>query len=277
MANGDPPSHDPRPLLRGWKEVAGHLHVSVRTAQRLSESDGLPIYRTGHQKGGVSAYPAELDAWLKGRDGLALTTHDVATEPPGPDTPQEYEGGAGIGGASDDFGRVDEAEPHGAVAEEDARSWFTRRRLVLGGLGALVAVAALVAVIASGTARSGRGAADGLAETAAHSLDAGQRGSAARDFRIRVRFGEHAVADLLVREGKRNLVLQTPAKQALYVEPELRGQSLHVVLYERASGLADDAPLDIIGKADLVRSSELAALPVRFMVDGGWFELEWVR
>jgi hypothetical protein len=277
MANGDPPRHDSRPLLRGWKEVAGHLHVSVRTAQRLSESDGLPVYRSGHHKGGVSAYPAELDAWAKGRDGLALTTYDVATEPPGPNTPQASSGRAGIGGTTDGLDREDEREFRVIVGAEGTRAWFARPRILLGGLGALVAVAAWLAFVVSGAARSDNGADDGSASTAAHVREAGQGGSAALEFRIRVRFGENPAADVQVREGKRSPVLQTPAKQALYVEPQLRGQSLHVVLYERASGLADDAPFDVIGKADLLRSSELAALPVRFMVDGGWLELEWVR
>jgi len=45
----------------GWKAVAGHLQVSVRTAQRWERMASLPVHRPAH--GSVFAFAAELDAW----------------------------------------------------------------------------------------------------------------------------------------------------------------------------------------------------------------------
>lgn len=52
--------------LLGWKAIAAHLGVSVRTAQRYEATLGLPVVRT-HRPGGVDDVRAEataLDAWL---------------------------------------------------------------------------------------------------------------------------------------------------------------------------------------------------------------------
>jgi CARDB protein len=48
-------------LLSGWKEIATHMGVSVKTAQRLRKV-GLPVHQP---MGKVIAYRAELDEWLK--------------------------------------------------------------------------------------------------------------------------------------------------------------------------------------------------------------------
>ena len=48
--------------LRGWKRIASYCDCSVRTAQRMAKSKGLPVHRTD---GGPVAIPCDLDAWLK--------------------------------------------------------------------------------------------------------------------------------------------------------------------------------------------------------------------
>jgi hypothetical protein len=56
-------------LLSGWKEIAGHLHCSTKTAQRWEEDDGLPTVRPEKAtslKGPVFASRRTLDLWLKG-------------------------------------------------------------------------------------------------------------------------------------------------------------------------------------------------------------------
>lgn len=52
--------------LHGWKDIARHLGVQVRTAQRY-EKRGLPIRRNDAIQGGVYAVKAELQVW---RDGF---------------------------------------------------------------------------------------------------------------------------------------------------------------------------------------------------------------
>ncbi len=48
--------------LQGWKQIAGYLRVSIRTAQAL-EKQGLPVYRGPGEKSPVSAFAAEIDEW----------------------------------------------------------------------------------------------------------------------------------------------------------------------------------------------------------------------
>lgn len=50
-----------RVMLRGWKEIAGYMAVSVRTVRRWTRSHGLPVRQGGH--GHVVAMASELDAW----------------------------------------------------------------------------------------------------------------------------------------------------------------------------------------------------------------------
>ena len=76
--------------LGSWKEIAAFLGREVRTVQRWEASEGLPVHRLGHQKGGtVYAFPAELDAWMKARTGppkeaAASSESAAAWEPPAP-------------------------------------------------------------------------------------------------------------------------------------------------------------------------------------------------
>ncbi len=51
--------------LDSWKEIAGYLGKSVRTALRWSKEEGMPVYRhVGSQRGAVYAYRSEIDAWI---------------------------------------------------------------------------------------------------------------------------------------------------------------------------------------------------------------------
>ena len=49
--------------LSSWKEIAAHLGVNVRTAQKYERERGLPVRRTTGARGRVIADPAALDAW----------------------------------------------------------------------------------------------------------------------------------------------------------------------------------------------------------------------
>jgi len=62
---GSRPADSPaNTCLHSWKEIAGHLTCSERTARRWERTEGLPIHRHRHQKrAGIFAYTAELDAW----------------------------------------------------------------------------------------------------------------------------------------------------------------------------------------------------------------------
>ena len=55
-------------LLSGWKEIAEHLHLGVRTAQRW-ERLGLPVRRVSSSPcSPVVALPDELELWARTRD-----------------------------------------------------------------------------------------------------------------------------------------------------------------------------------------------------------------
>jgi hypothetical protein len=52
-------------LLSGWKEIAEHLHLTVRTAQRW-ERLGLPVRRVSDSPcSPVVAIPDELELWAR--------------------------------------------------------------------------------------------------------------------------------------------------------------------------------------------------------------------
>jgi len=55
-------------FLSGWKEIAEHLHLGVRTAQRW-ERLGLPVRRVSDSPcSPVVALPDELELWARTRD-----------------------------------------------------------------------------------------------------------------------------------------------------------------------------------------------------------------
>lgn len=54
-----------RAYLSGWKEIAAHLDVTVRTAQLAERRDGLPVHRiAGSSRSRVLADVDEVEAWL---------------------------------------------------------------------------------------------------------------------------------------------------------------------------------------------------------------------
>lgn len=57
-------THAPE-ILNGWKSIAKHLGMGVRTVQRYERQMGLPIRRpAGKLRGAVLATKSELDAWI---------------------------------------------------------------------------------------------------------------------------------------------------------------------------------------------------------------------
>lgn len=51
-----------RPLT-SWKEIAHHLGVNIRTAQKWERERGLPVRRAAGTRSRVNADGDELDAW----------------------------------------------------------------------------------------------------------------------------------------------------------------------------------------------------------------------
>ena len=52
-------------ILNGWKQIATHLGVGVRTAQRWEHEAALPVHRPqGHSRSHVMADSTELERWL---------------------------------------------------------------------------------------------------------------------------------------------------------------------------------------------------------------------
>jgi hypothetical protein len=64
-------------ILSGWKTIARHLGMGVRTVQRYERLMGLPIRRpAGKMRGAVLATKSELDAWIAAspiRESFQLT------------------------------------------------------------------------------------------------------------------------------------------------------------------------------------------------------------
>ena len=58
----------PERRLTSWKEIAAHLGVSVRTAQRWEAAEALPVRRHQHSSlSSVYADPDELTGWWESR------------------------------------------------------------------------------------------------------------------------------------------------------------------------------------------------------------------
>ena len=82
-----PSLRDPRPerpqSLVSWKEIAAFLNRAERTVKRWERDRGLPVHRVpGGERGGVFAYPDELEAWLLGQDDKTTDTSPVPDSPP---------------------------------------------------------------------------------------------------------------------------------------------------------------------------------------------------
>lgn len=75
-------SESPTPIqeLRGWKDIAHHLSVSVRTAQKLEKEQGMPVWRGAGVKAPVYAIPTELDNWKKRQTFLSVSKPDEQSQ-----------------------------------------------------------------------------------------------------------------------------------------------------------------------------------------------------
>ena len=51
--------------LTSWKEIAHHIGVNVRTAQKWERERGLPVHRAAGARSRVGADASSLDAWKK--------------------------------------------------------------------------------------------------------------------------------------------------------------------------------------------------------------------
>ncbi len=83
------PSESGNPRLDSWKEIAAYLRRHERTVQRWRRDRGLPVHQLPRgRRGGVYAFPEELDAWLRagGAEQLANGTANGPAELPA--TPQ---------------------------------------------------------------------------------------------------------------------------------------------------------------------------------------------
>jgi hypothetical protein len=57
-------------VLTCWKEIANYLGLGVRTVQRYEHEAYLPVRRIpGKARGGVMAFPQDLDRWLQQTPG----------------------------------------------------------------------------------------------------------------------------------------------------------------------------------------------------------------
>ena len=80
--------------LRGWKEIAGHLRVSERSAKRWEQSRGLPVRRmAGSSRDVVFAFTEELDSWLRNHEAAA--DEEASTEQTAPMVASADGSGAG--------------------------------------------------------------------------------------------------------------------------------------------------------------------------------------
>ncbi len=69
--------------LNSWKEIAAHLGVSVRTAERWEKAEQLPARRHMHAAlSSVFAYRSELDAWWSNRPNLRQGFPELEPAPP---------------------------------------------------------------------------------------------------------------------------------------------------------------------------------------------------
>lgn len=81
-------SEDTR-VLTSWKEIAGHLDVTVRTAQLWEKQRGLPVRRMPGPRGRVYLRIDEYEAWLASADEADGPAREApgTGAPPGTGTP----------------------------------------------------------------------------------------------------------------------------------------------------------------------------------------------
>ena len=67
--------------LVSWKEIAFFLNHAERTVKRWERERGLPVHRVpGGERGGVFAYPSELNAWILGQQNKPAQSQAVIQE-----------------------------------------------------------------------------------------------------------------------------------------------------------------------------------------------------
>lgn len=109
----------PEDRLDSWKKIASHLRRDVRTVQRWERSEGMPVHRHLHHRGGsVYAFRLELNAWWESRR-VRLESGDT-------DIHQELA-----------------ESPEGRAAPDTTRG-LTFQRLALIGLAAVLLAGSLV-------------------------------------------------------------------------------------------------------------------------------------
>ena len=62
--------------LTSWKEIASHLGVNVRTAQRWERERGLPLRRFPGRRGRVAITKTALDVWQRTAKHDSSTSRD---------------------------------------------------------------------------------------------------------------------------------------------------------------------------------------------------------
>ena len=268
MADGQAPAPDQRPVLRGWKDIAAYVGVSVRTAQRLSGTDGLPARHAGHTKGGVFALPSEIDAWMTGRAVAGTSASSGGASRAGAITEPAHR----VAVLPDALVPGVPPVPSVAATGDDGEGASTRSgRLTVWA----VAIGVMAVVFVAGFA-AWRSDSAATPPQATPSLQSSAVTAAPRAFRLRVRIGEEPVGDLWIVDGMRGSVV-TAASQQLYLEPHFRGRSLHLALYERVPDASSGDQLQLVGTADLVGPLTTGTSPIRFLVEGGWLEVAWVE
>jgi Tol biopolymer transport system component len=76
------PSIQAEDRLDSWKEIAAYLDRDVTTVQRWEKREAMPVHRHLHDRiGSVYASRAELDAWARSRNRLAVEDQDHAGTP----------------------------------------------------------------------------------------------------------------------------------------------------------------------------------------------------
>lgn len=69
-------------ILTGWKQIAGYLERTPRTAQRWAREAHMPIrHLLGRRRSPVIAIKHEIDDWVRSRD-LGNANHTPAVQSP---------------------------------------------------------------------------------------------------------------------------------------------------------------------------------------------------
>lgn len=246
-------------LLRGWKEIAGHLDVSSRTAQRWANELRLPVHRTGQSRGSVAAYVHELDAWQRHHAELGPAAAD--TDALGDQAP------AGTG---------DHPEASAGAAVERGRTRWP----------ALLAAAAGVVVLAGVAAWSldwrPRFANPWPSPAGAAAKDrvpaAGARPGAAAmppGVALAINSPQGSVERLVVPDGGMGRIGITGG-DTVGLEVSLREGKLHLTVYDLQRPAGADGSFVASGFFVIARPDPDAVERTRFEFADGWLEVAWV-